>query len=106
MAHTQIDTSVEDGWPWNCARCGTTIYRDAVHCESCEQRQQGIRSPARYSTAAFSFLDAWFEWIEWQSYPSLVAKSAAIAGIELLLTALWLKILYIGGPALPTGVPV
>lgn len=106
MAHTQLDTGVEDGWPWNCARCGATIYRDAVHCESCERHEQGIRNPGRYPSAAFSFIDAWIEWIEGQSYPSLVVKSSTIAGIELLLTSLWLRILYLGLPALPTGVPI
>lgn len=106
MAHSQIEASVEDGWPWNCARCGTTIYHDAVHCKSCEHRSRGEGESASHPLSAVHSLGELFEWIGDQSYLSLVAKFSTIAGVEVSLTALWLWILYLGPVALPSGVPV
>lgn len=106
MAHTDLDTSVDDGWPWNCARCESTIYHDAVHCKACRQQEGGFRDSPMYPAGRVPLIGPLIEWIEAQSYPSLVAKSSTIAGIELLLTALWIRLLYLGVPVLPVGVPI
>lgn len=103
MAHSHPDTGVDDGWPWNCARCGTTIYHDAVHCRTCEQRDSPDRRRAD-GFALASVCRTWVQWIERQTYASLVATSSAIATVELLLTALWLQVLFLGVPAVPYGV--
>lgn len=109
MAHTDLDTGVEDGWPWNCTRCGTTIYHDAVNCKSCEHQPRGIQETATSLPAVVPFLGPWIalmEWIDAQSYTSLVAKFSTIAGLELLLTALWLRILFLDAPAPSQGLPI
>lgn len=106
MTRTHSETGIEDGWPWSCARCGRTIYHDAVHCNSCDEHSRDVGDPGGRLTASVPVLGQWVEWIDDQSYSSFVAKSSAIAGIELLLTALWIRVLFLGSLAVPTGVPI
>lgn len=88
MGYTRSRNGVDDGWPWSCTRCGTTIYHDGDTCRECG-RATGVddrpRSPG-----------SWTEWMRRQSYPAFVTRVAALAGAELLLTVLWMRVLFAG----------
>lgn len=90
--------SPTDTWPWQCLRCGATIFHDGDHCPDCARS----RSLARVADGGRP--ERGFRaWIRAQSYPSFVATVTAVAGIELGLTALGLRLL-LGAGILPAMV--
>lgn len=93
----------DDGWPWNCPRCGVTLYHDATVCRECEPL---VGTSTSRSERGRRHLPASFAaWMRRQSYPEFVTQVTAIAGVELLLTALWLNVLFLGTvPAPPLTV--
>jgi len=43
MSYTTPSEHVEEGWPWNCADCGATVYHEGQVCSDCarEARADG-----------------------------------------------------------------
>lgn len=100
MGNTPPRNRTDDSWPGNCTRCGTEIYHYASTCRECDRTERAtlladVGAPLRV-------VRSWLGWMRWQSYPRFVATVSAVAGIELLLTALWLSVLFSGAVALPT----
>lgn len=76
------------------------MYHYAATCRECSRTERAalladVSSPMRV-------LRTWVGWMRRQSYPGFVAKVAAIAGVELLLTTLWLAMLSSRALAVPT----
>lgn len=96
MAYPRPHDGVDDGWPWNCTRCGRTVYHDDLVCRECDRTD-------RTSTTAPSprVVRSWVAWMRRQSYPGFVTRVTTIAGIELALTALWMRVLFSGAVSLP-----
>lgn len=86
------DTAV-DTWPWECLDCETTIYHDADFCLDCAGAyrvgERGGRRDAR---------EGFLDWMRRESFSEYVLKVTAIAGVEEVLTAVWLQVL-LGGSA-------
>lgn len=87
---------VDDGWPWSCARCGTTVYHDALVCRECDRTESRAAEPP-----SRGFVASCAAWMRRQSYPEFVTRVGTIAGTELLLTTFWLRLLYSGAVPLP-----
>lgn len=94
METTQQRNGADEGWPWNCTRCGRTVYHDVLVCEECD-RSARPADPGSLRTLVHELL----AWMRRQSYAQFVAVVATVAGAELLLTVLWIKVLFSG--ALP-----
>lgn len=99
MESTQSQNGFDDGWPWNCTRCGVTIYHDAPVCRECDrtERASGTPTDSRLRAVVRSFL----AWMRSQSYLGFVTQVSAIAGVELLLTTLWIEVLFSGALSMP-----
>lgn len=102
MEHAHSHDGIEDGWPWNCTRCGTTIYHDAATCRECDRSER----TAGVVPHADGIVASWVGWTRRQSYPSYVAAVATVAGIELTLSWLLVWVLTYGVPTVPARLPV
>lgn len=98
-SRAEPDRGEPESWPWRCLYCRTTIYHDGERCRDCRSsRRPAGRRPAPDAPDGFA------DWVREQTAPALVLKVTAIAGIELSLTALWLRVVSRGhllGGALP-----
>lgn len=99
MGDTPTYHGTDEGWPWSCTRCGTGMYHYASVCRECDRAARatdltdvgGPRGAVR----------SWLGWTRRQSYPRFVATVSAVAGVELLLTALWLRVLFSAAVGVP-----
>ena len=93
MAHHTTNRGnggADDGaWPWRCLGCEGTLYHDGWYCAACAAVHAIDRRRRTRSDPGRTFRG----WIREQSYPSFVTRVAALAGFELVLTALWLHVL-------------
>jgi hypothetical protein len=106
-------TDVEDGrkspdtWLWRCVGCGGTLYHDVELCRDCHSLERyrhavgGYGETGRRPDAPRGFLD----WMRRQPASVLSVKVSVVAGVELALTTLWLKLL-VGSAWLGGTVPV
>lgn len=72
-----------DRWPWACLCCGSVLYHDVECCRDC--------GPSPWSEEGSGEPERLLPWIRRQTVPTLVLKVAAVVGIELALTVLWIR---------------
>lgn len=75
------------------------MYHHASTCRECDRTERAALLPA--VGGPVRVLRSWLGWMRRQSYRRFVAMVTAIAGVELLLTALWLVVLSSGALAVP-----
>lgn len=101
-AVTEQDRTDPDTWPWRCLNCGGTIFHDGEHCRDCRTSRHHSDDPSQ-GTSSEGFL----AWIRRESFATFSLKVTLISGIELALTALWLRLLLLRSIDLATvGLPV
>lgn len=100
MGKTPPQNRTDGEWPWNCTRCGTEIYHHSATCRECERTERA--TPQHDVGGPLRVLRSWLRWMRRQSYPRFVATVSAVAGIELLLTTLWLAVMSSGALTMPT----
>lgn len=94
--------SADEGtWPWQCLGCRGPLYHDGELCRDCRTVDPFAGEPGLPDALA-EFVD----WIRVESYPAFLTKITAIAGVEVALTALWLRILLHGPAEVATLLPV
>lgn len=100
MGNTPSQHRTDDGWPGNCARCGTKIYHYGSTCRECDRTERA--TIVADGGSRLRRHRSWIRWMRRQSYPRFLATVSTVAAIELLLTALWLAVLSSGSFPLPT----
>lgn len=95
MGHSQHRAGVDDGWPWDCTRCGATIYHDADNCRDCDRADRAGALAGRSDGSRLA--PTFGAWMERQTYPSFVGRVIVVAAVELLLTTAWLQVLFSRG---------
>lgn len=77
-----------DTWPWQCLRCGGTIYHDVELCRDCNPI-----GPLHDTDRRHEEPEGFIDWIRRESASALSIKVSVIAGVELVLTTFWLQLL-------------
>lgn len=95
------DRADADRWPWRCLGCGTTIYHDGELCRDCVSAHRRAHA-GRGGDASDGFL----EWVCEEPVSAFVLKVSVVAGIELALTSLWLRLALSGFVEYGSVVPI
>lgn len=94
-ASTEPSPTATDSWPWTCLGCDATLYHDALYCADCRAHERSHATATTGSSSAFT------AWVREQSYPEFVSTVTVVAGLEVGLTAFWLRLLLTGSVVLP-----
>lgn len=79
-----------ESWPWQCLGCDSAVYDDRDYCADCASTPGSVPGRPRSLDP-----DGFIGWMRYERYPVFLAKVSAISGVEVVLTALWLRTLLV-----------